>query len=203
MTILTWPAGVLEPASFTPRLIGNTQSGGRSPFDGTEQTLALPGARWGCEAKWEGLQADEWRVLMAFLWSLEGRAGRFTWAFPQTRQGTQTGGLVNGAGQSGKTLITDGWTGTGYAVRAGDWIGWTDATGRPALHHVTADATPTAGACTIALTPALRRPPPDNAALALAAPPAVWMLSADDAPQPQISPGYVADITLQIEEPVF
>ncbi|HTN12515.1 MAG TPA: hypothetical protein VL154_16215, partial [Acetobacteraceae bacterium] len=65
----------------------------------------------------------------------------FTWAFPQRRQGIATGGLVNGAGQSGKTLITDGWTAATYAVRAGDWIGWTDATGRPALHHVTADIT--------------------------------------------------------------
>lgn len=203
MTVLAWPAGVLEPSSFKPRLIANTQTGGRSPFDGTEQTLVQPGARWGCDLTWEGLQQEEWRVLAAFLWSLVGRGGRFTWALPIPRRGTRTGGLVNGANQSGRTLATDGWSGSGYAVQVGDWIGWTDATGRPALHHVTADATPVAGACSIAITPALRRPPPDNAALVLTAPPAVWMLATDELPDTDIRPGLMADISIQIQEAVW
>lgn len=203
MPVLSWPTGVLEPASLKPRLIANTQSGGRSPFDGTEQTLVLPGARWAVEAKWEGLQEAEWRPLMAFLWSLQGRAGRFSWTMPLPRRGTRTGGQVAGAGQAGTTLATDGWSGSGYAARIGDWIGWTDGTGRLALHQVTTDVTPVSGACDLSITPALRRPPPDNAALELVAPSAVWMLSSDDIPQPEIGPGLIVDMTLMIEEAVF
>jgi hypothetical protein len=203
MTVLAWPSDVLEPSSFKPRLLANTQSGGRSPFDGTEQTLVLPGARWACEARWEGLQQEEWRVLAAFLWSLVGRGGRFSWAFPIPRRGTQTGGLVAGANQAGRTLATDGWSGSGYAVRTGDWIGWTDATGRPALHHVTADATPVADACSIAITPMIRRPPPDNAALVLVAPSCVWMLATDDLPEPDIRPGLMADLSIQVVEALW
>jgi len=46
MTILTFPADILGPTQMQLSLRGNTQSGGRSPFDGTEQTLELPGAAW-------------------------------------------------------------------------------------------------------------------------------------------------------------
>jgi hypothetical protein len=179
MTVLSFPSDVLAPSSLTLDIVANTQSGGKSPFDGTEQTLEMPGAAWMAKVTFENLQNAEWRSLLSFLVDLGGKAGRFTWAPPFTRQGTATGGHINGAGQTGKSLVTAGWGGTGYAARNGDLIGWTDPTGRPALHIVTADATPSGGACTLAIAPAIRRPPADATALALTAPVALWRLADD------------------------
>jgi hypothetical protein len=182
MTVLTFPAAIPAPNSMTLGLAANTQSGGRSPLDGTEQTLELPGARWVAELRWQALEEAHWRALSAFVARLGGRAGRFTWSpiarFP--RRGTATGTpLVNGGAQTGKSLATDGW-GTGTAFLAGDLVGWLDPTGRSVMHQVVADATVSAGAATLTLAPAIRRSPADNAGLILAAPSPVWRLARDD-----------------------
>lgn len=201
MSVLTFPIAIPQPNTFTLGLVGNTQSGGRSPFDGTEQTLELPGARWGAELRWQALDEAEWRALSAFLAQLQGRSGRFTWSpiarFP--RRGTATGTpLVNGASQTGKALITDGWTGT-PAFLVGDLLGYTDPSGRSVMHQVVADAAVTTGAATISIAPGIRRSPADNAALNLSAPSPVWRLTRDDAmadyePGPR---GFSATITIE------
>ena len=198
MAILTPPAEFI-PSRLTPTLVANTQSGGRSPFDGTEQTLELPGARWAATLAFEGLTEAEWRPVFAFIASLGGGAGRFAWALPILRRGTRTAGVVGAAGQTGKTLATTGWTGSGTAARAGDLIGWNDPTGRPQLHIVTADVTPVAGAATLAIAPAIRRSPNAAAALALTAPTAVWKLAGDRNPM-EIVTGLIAGGSLEIEE---
>lgn len=68
------------PSRFSFGLLANTQSGGRSPLDGTEQTLRMPGERWVASLGWDGLTPDEWRPLAAFITALGGRAGRFGWS---------------------------------------------------------------------------------------------------------------------------
>lgn len=183
MTVLAFPGAVPAPNDLSFGLAANTQSGGRSPFDGTEQTLELPGARWMAELRWHDLDVSEWRALAAFVERLGGRAGRFTWSpigrFP--RRGTATGTpLVNGGSQTGKSLITDGWSGTNPAFLAGDLVGYVDPTGRNVMHRVVADVTPSAGAATLTLAPAIRRSPADNAPLVLVAPTPVWRLAADE-----------------------
>ena len=200
MTILVPPLVFGLPSRFSFALQAHTQSGGRSPFDGTEQTLEQPGARWAGTLGWEGLTADEWRPLMAFLATLGGRAGRFAWGPPVPRRGTRTGGVVAGAGQVGKQLATSGWAGAGFVARAGDWIGWTGADGRPALHMVTADVdVGAATTATLPIAPAIRRSPAAGAALALAAPTSVWRLAGDRNPL-DIARGLIAGGSLDIEE---
>lgn len=116
MTILTFPT-IRRPSGASYRLRGNTQSH-RSPLDGTEQTLEMPGAVWELTASWESLGTDDQRVLAAFLADLRGGAGRFTYSPAVWTPRRATGGgtpLVNGGGQTGKQIITDGWTGEAMA----------------------------------------------------------------------------------------
>jgi hypothetical protein len=95
MTIIAAPAILSEPSTLSVALMANTQSGGRSPLDGTEQTLRQPGERWMASLGFEGLTQDEWRPLMAFISRLGGRAGRFTWSPPLPRRATGIAGRTN------------------------------------------------------------------------------------------------------------
>lgn len=200
MTVLTPPAIFAEISRFDLAPVANTQSGGRSPFDGTEQTLEQPGTRWAATLAWEGLTLPEWRRLLAFLTRLNGPAGRFTWAPPLARQGTRTGGVVAGAGQTGTSLATSGWTGTGLALAEGDLVGWLDPTGRPALHMVVADANPGGGSTvTVAIAPPIRRSPADLAPLVLASPTAVWKL-VQQRNGASVRDGMIGSLSIEIEE---
>jgi hypothetical protein len=72
--------------------------------------------------------------------------------------------LVNGATQTGATLVTDGW-GAMDGLNAGDWICFENGTFRE-LHLVDADCFANAsGQMSIPVSPRIRRSPSDNAAL--------------------------------------
>lgn len=204
MPILSWPP-LRNPNSARLALIANTQSGGRSPFDGTEQTLELPGSRWSAELRWQNLPEGQWRIMQAFIASLGGRAGRFYYSpMHMPRRGTRTGSItVSGAGQTGRTLVTAGWTGSGLALATGDILGWIDPAGRAVFHMVTADSTPDAfGVASVAIAPPLRRSPTDATAINLGSPGAVWRLT-DDAVGVEYERGVMGAAVLNIEEAIF
>lgn len=205
MTILSYPAAAPPPNDFSLGPLANTQSGGRSPFDGTEQTLELPGGRWMAELRYRHLAESEWRALSAFVASLGGRAGRFTWSpvakFPRRAAATGTP-LVKGGSQTGKALITDGW-GTGTALLVGDFFGYTDPSGRAMMHQITADATITGGEATLAFWPSIRRSPADNASITLTAFSPVWRLSRDDQMMDYEPGDRGFALTLAIEEAIW
>jgi len=113
LTILSLPTFSRTAPSFqTFSLMPNTASF-TSPLNGTVQTSELPGARWVSTFGWNGLTDLDVRILKAWLNKLSGRAGRFyltdyTHKIPSgTAQGSP---VVNGASQTGRTLITSGWT---------------------------------------------------------------------------------------------
>lgn len=207
MAVLTPPAEFV-PSRFTLAPVSNTQSGGRSPFTGSLQTLEMPGQRWAASLQFEGLTAEEWLPILAFLAQLGGQAGRFDWAPPwPARRGTAAAGAAPGprvatAGQTGKTIQTTGWAAGGLVARAGDLIGWADPAGRPALHMVTGDVAASAGTVAIPIAPMIRRAPAANAPLVYPAPPARWMLTANRTPL-DIRPGMVASGSVEIEEALF
>lgn len=208
MAILNWPAALRNPNSARLALAANTQSGGRSPFDGTEQTLELPGSRWTAELRWANLPENHWRLMQAFIASLGGRAGRFRWGpTHMPRRGTRAtnpGGafIVNG-GQTGKSVYTGAWSGTGLCFAVGDLISWVDPLGRDVMHMVTADCTTDgANGCAVPVAPPIRRSPNDLTALNLTAPKAVWRLSSDDQGM-EYERGVFGAVTLQIEEAIF
>lgn len=203
MTILTPPAVFLTPSTLSLAPIANTMSGGRSPLDGTEQTLALPGSRFGASLGWSGLAQDEWRPLLAFIVSLNGMAGRFAWAPPLPRRAT--GAIVSGpsvatAVAGGSTVPVVGFAAGAQAARAGDLVSWIDGSGRSRLHMVTADVTADgAGACTLPVAPPLRRALVGGAAVNLTAPTAIWRLTQNRNPMDLVR-GLIAGGTLEIEE---
>lgn len=202
MTILTFPT-IRRPSSASYRLRGNTQTH-ISPLDRTAQTLEMPGAVWELTVSWESLTSDDSRVLAAFLASLRGAVGRFyyspaTWA-PRRATGGGTP-LINGASQSGASLITDGWSASVQVMRAGDWLSYTDTSNRRRLHMVTADTSSNAsGQATLPITPPIRRAGADNAAIEVAAPSGVFRLPSDDAPEMALRAPLLGSATLSMVE---
>ncbi len=153
MTVLTPPPVFGLPSRFSFAPIANTQSGGRSPFDGTEQWIRQPGERWGAQLAWEGLTQDEWRPLLAFLTQLGGRAGRFAWSpatlMPRRAAGIagRTNWIPNGqfAG-AGVGVLPNGWTFTiGVGATMALAATGTDANGT--WVEITFGGTPTGNFC--------------------------------------------------------
>lgn len=201
MTVLTFPT-IRCPAEASERLIGLTQTH-ESPFDGTTQTLELPGARWEFTMTWPTLSPDDRRELSAFLARLRGRAGRFTYGpFWSPRRAVGGGSpVINGAGQSGTTLSTSGWAASAQAMRAGDWLSYLDTAGRQRLHQVVADATASAsGVAALVISPPIRRAGANGAVIEISAPVGVFMLTDDNAPSINIRAPSLGQITMTIRE---
>jgi hypothetical protein len=134
-----------------------------SPFTGTQQAQDWGGRWWSYEIEFSVLQDADGRRLSAFFAALGGAVGAFTFRDPFIRNPANLGGpLVNGAGQTGTTLATDGWGSRGMS--AGDFFSIGSGASLR-LHQLTADAVPVAGAVTLQFVPALRASPADNAAL--------------------------------------
>lgn len=182
MTVLTFPTLTRAPGGMSWRLRALTQTH-TSPLDGTTQTLALPGARWAVTADWPSLMEADRRALEAFLARLGGRAGRFTFGpLHAPRRASGTGSpVINGAGQSGAALSIRGWASGAQAFRAGDFLSYTDTSGRLRLHMATADVTASGGGvASVPIAPPIRRAGLDGAAVEVAAPVGVFMLSEDE-----------------------
>lgn len=197
-----FPSSLLQPSGAEFSLIGNTQVQ-TSPLDGTQQTLEMPGARWEFTISWEFLPEDHMRVLSAFLSSLRGRGRKFLWAPTRfyARKGVATGTpLVMGANQSGNLLATDGWTSSGVAYQAGDWIAVRDQAGRQWLHMLEEDAAAAGGIATLKITPPIRRAPLDNEPIVLATAWGRWQLTDDRTPPIQLRPPLSGAVAVTFRE---
>jgi hypothetical protein len=194
---------IRRPAEAAERLIGLTQTH-ESPFDGTLQTLEMPGARWELTATWPTLGPDDRRLMAAFLASLRGRAGRFAFSPAQWSPRRATGGgtpVINGDFQVGSTLSTRGWTALAQVMRAGDWLSYVDTRGRRRLHLVVADASAdAAGVAALSISPPIRRAGADGVAVDVVAPAGVFMLPQDEAPQLNIRAPSFGQVTITMRE---
>ena len=182
MPVLTFPS-IRPPQSASLQLVGATQRH-VSPFDGSAQTIGRPAQFWRASLTWGAIPHTEWRVMQAFISSLRGMSGRFTYTHPHTfRLATATIGtpLVKGAGQTGVTLLADGFTAGATVMKAGDFFSLADPPGRQRLYQVTADVVADgSGNATLEFGPPLRSSPPDNLALNLTTPSPLWMLASDE-----------------------
>lgn len=139
-----------------------------SPFSYSSQVQAFSGQLWRAEVTlpvMERADAEEW---ISFLLKLNGREGTFLlgdYAAKTPRGGSPGTPLVKGAGQTGQTLLTDGWGATQTDVlMAGDYF----SIGQR-LHKVLEDADSNgSGESTLTFWPALRSSPADNASLVTA-----------------------------------
>jgi len=194
---------IRRPAEAAERLIGRTQTH-ESPFDGTLQTLEMPGARWELTATWPTLGPDDRRLMAAFLASLRGQAGRFLFSPAQWSPRRAAGGgtpVINGDFQAGATLSTRGWTALAQVMRPGDWLSYVDTRGRRRLHLVLADASADAsGIASLSVSPPIRRAGADGAAVDVTTPSGVFMLPNDEAPLLSIRAPSFGQVTITMQE---
>tara|TARA_R110000824_G_scaffold82503_3_gene206806 strand:+ start:9154 stop:9759 length:606 start_codon:yes stop_codon:yes gene_type:complete len=180
MTTYSMPSAPgFSSASFGLR--SNTQTF-TSPLTGKLQVIELTGARWYASYTLPPLteaEAGEW---IAFLTKLRGQANSFFAHDPArtTAQGTPTGTpLVNGAGQTGTNLITDGWTASTLVLKAGDYI--SVAATQSKLFMVVDDAVSNAGGqVTLIIEPGIKTSPADGAEIKISTPTCVMRLDGSD-----------------------
>lgn len=159
MTTYAFPN--IKPSVSTWGIITNTKSFS-SPLTGSTQTAVRKGTRWKCSFRFDNLIQSDSAIMQAFLAKLNGQEHRFTIKDDSYVMGGSGGGtpLVNGANQSGTSLVTDGWPNNITGVlKAGDRI---EVGGE--LKMVTADVNSgaTTGPATIPIIPEIHTSPANN-----------------------------------------
>lgn len=140
-----------------------------SPFTFVGQAQASAGQMWQADVTLPPMKRDDAAVWVAWLVSLRGRFGTFLMGDPNgaTPRGSIGGTpLVNGAGQTGETLLIDGCTAnvTNW-LKAGDYV-QLGSGATATLHKVLANASSNgSGQVTLSLWPHIRSAPADNAAV--------------------------------------
>lgn len=194
MATLVWPDGIL-PASFDWYLNSNGSSF-TSPWNGQTQTVRYPGSAWQAQMTLSNLDDYETREVEVILVQLDGMAGRIKLRdfgrFASPVQGTPR---VNGAGQTGSSLVTDGWTPSVKVLSKGDYFTVGDEL-KMTLADVISNAS---GAATIPFGPQLRNSPADNLVLEVANPYAIFRLEGGKNGVKR-SPAFNNDFTLNFVE---
>lgn len=160
MAELTMPSSGVRTVSFGMR---RNVKKIKSQFTGSTQEIARPGDIW--FATYEiaiGTQAmrAEWQVFLMQAGNVSNtfKAYNHYYSARGALGGTP---LVNGADQTGISLVTDGWPNSTSVLKAGDFITVNDE-----LKIVTSDVTSDgSGNATIAIEPKIRVSPDDNSAI--------------------------------------
>jgi len=154
-----------------------------SPMTFTPQTYVWGGQVWFADVSLPPMKRATAEAWVAAIVSLNGLEGSFLLGDTANKspRGVGTGTpLVNGAGQTGYDLATDGWTISQTGIlKAGDWIQLGTGTSSR-LYKVMADANSNgSGQATLTLWPKLRSSPADNAAIVVTWPKGKFMLAGD------------------------
>lgn len=200
-TIITYPSAQGFPGftAYTLKLMRASISL-RSPYTGKRQSLNTAYALWAFKGTYSLTDTTNANLLKAFLVSLEGQANAFRLPLPEyTKPSTGyagAAGLVNGASQTGKALITDGWTASTAIFKAGDYFNLNDE-----LKMLTADATANgSGQVTLAFEPAIRTSPADNLALKIVNPTILLVSNLDDTASWDLTPPILYQMALDCLE---
>ena len=198
MATLTFPSSII-PMRTEWALESNSQSFS-SPLSRSIQTRELTGSRWLASMVFTDLSNTDARVLAAFLAQLRGMSGRF-FLFDyahRTPRGVGTGTpLVNGASQTGTSLITDGWTPSQTNIlRAGDYVEFNNE-----LKIITADVNSDGGGnATLTIEPPMRSSPSNNAVITVNDAPATMMLRDDGQAKWANRPGVFSSFSVSAVE---
>lgn len=142
-----------------------------SPLTRVGQSVARIGDFWSAAITLPPLTRDQARAWTAILASMAGQAESLYVGPPveQDDLGALGTPRVNGAAQAGTTLIVDGFP-AGKTLAAGIWFSYDTATFR-SLHVTTAAfAADGAGAGSLAIAPAIRKSPAEDALIEFIAP---------------------------------
>lgn len=171
-----------------------------SPLDGVQQSANLSGGKWRAALSFSNVVPDRMRRLRAFLMQLKGQSGQFYVSpsnyvpFGNVTAGTQ--GLVNGAGQNGKSIASDGWTPSTLILAVGDYVEINSE-----LKVITQDCYSDAtGAATLVFEPEMVGVTVDNAAIECMAPRCIMRLEDDDQVEWAMSLEEVFNVTLSCRE---
>lgn len=147
----------------------------RSEWTSRRKVTVLPAApRWVADISGVDLSTDgQFWAWNAFFGAAKGRANSFR--LPAVRKAQITGVTVrvNGGGQTGYSLITDGWAATG--LKAGQYVTVNDQ-----LMRLMADVVPVGGSATLTFDRWLLNAPADNAIVTVDIPTALMSLASDD-----------------------
>lgn len=199
----TFPS--IAPAIEEFWLRGNSITG-RSVFTGSAQTREFPGARWVSKVEFPPLTQSRWRSLGAFVDKQVGQSGRFFYG-PQyaamPRAGVApTAITVSGSDQTGRSIVTAGWTPNSTVLYAGDYFSYDTESGRE-LKRVVGDVTSdVSGIATLTFVPPIRVSPSDGSVLDFSNPTCLMKLTNDENPM-RFTPGRIgglAYVTLDLEE---
>lgn len=172
MSTITWPSDLQDPQTVSWGIKPNTQVM-VSPGNGSIQTLELPGARWQVDFSYAPSTEAQAAIMQAWIMTFRGQANRVALynAARHVPRGTAGGTpLVNGAGQTGASIVTDGWT-PGATFLRGDFFSFNSE-----LKMATADcAADGSGNMTIPFEPPMRSSPADNAAITTTKPTALFI----------------------------
>ena len=145
----------------------NVTAVSQSQFSLSQQVFSHPGKLLRAEVVLKTMAQANAEVWVAFLVSLKGMEGTFLMGDPAgaTPRGSVPGTpLVNGATQTGSSLITDGWTASQTGIlKAGDWIQLgSGSTAR--MYKILVDVdSDSSGDATLDIWPNLRTSPTDGA----------------------------------------
>ena len=135
-------------------------------ISGRRQSRQIGGQYWRLRASFPPMTRAQFAPIYAFVIAQRGRYESFSVipAVISTGQGSPAGTpLVNGADQTGRTLITNGWSNSIVIFKAGDYL---KIAGNDKVYMVTADkSSDGSGDATIAIEPALVASPADDAAI--------------------------------------
>ena len=150
----------LEVNSLQPTFVSRTISGRR-------QARQIGGQYFTMTASFPPMKRAEFAPIDAFIMKQRGQYETFQLVLPvlSTGLGSPAGTpLVAGASQTGRSIITDGWTNDIQIFKAGDYLKFAN---HDKVYKVTADVSSHAslGTATIAIEPALITSPVNDSAI--------------------------------------
>lgn len=189
----------IQPDAAQLGVVFNTQSFG-SQLSGAKQFKELPGSKWVGSFTWSNRQGLDARTLTAQLTGLRGMIEDFR-ILPPDHEGLGTAlgsGVVNGAEQTGDSIITDGWTiNQPILLEIGDYIEINSE-----LKRVTARvASDGSGNAIIPFQPPIRKSPANNSAV-ITTEPKMTMRLTSPVNQASLSAPVIYAVSIEAEEVV-
>jgi len=194
MATITFPSNY-NAAELQWKLIMPAQTN-ISGWTGQRQVIASNRGWWECQFTPPPLVGrDAVRPWRSFIVKARGSANDFqVLAHPRPQSALSNTVLVQGAGQTGRSIVTDGWPNSTTSLLAGDYVTINDQ-----LLQLTADVTSNAsGVATLSFEPPIRSAPADNAVVEYKNPYALMYLVEE--PVIGVTVGDVHTLSLNLRE---
>lgn len=194
MPTITFPA-TPKPQSMSWRLVMPSQTN-ISEWTGRRQTVASNRGWWECQFTLPplvgGTRVNPWR---SFVVQARGQVNDFQVPVDPTAQSAVVATpLINGAGQTGRSLASDGWPVSSTVLQAGQFV-----TINNQLLQLTANVVSNAsGQATLTFEPPIRVSPADNAAIEFKNPYCLMYMLEE--PTISVEAGYVYSLSLNLRE---